>query len=175
MELVAALVVIVSILALLPCVLFQGKDAPFIPVGVEVVERVMNVAGVGPGDVFFDLGSGDGRLVIAAAARGARAYGVEINWLRVWYSRILVYVFGLSSTATIIYGDLLKTDLESASVVYFYLLPIVSEKVKEKLLREAKREVRIVALASPLAGLELVKEELIGPIRLYRLPRSIGS
>src|SRR3990167_9835752 len=75
--------------------LAYAKDAPFVPMEVSVVENVMKLAKVGKGDVFYDLGSGDGRLVINAAMRGADAYGVELDKLRVVYSEVWAKVFGV--------------------------------------------------------------------------------
>jgi cyclopropane fatty-acyl-phospholipid synthase-like methyltransferase len=88
---IALVIIFAAIIVLLPYIFFKGKDAPFVPMDKEVVERVMNLAEVGPKDVFYDLGSGDGRLVIAAALRGAKAVGIEISHWQVWYSQLWVF------------------------------------------------------------------------------------
>lgn len=61
--------------------------APFVPLPASVIKNIINLAEVKEGDVFYDLGSGDGRVVIAAALKGAKAVGIELDPLRVWYSR----------------------------------------------------------------------------------------
>ena len=67
---IAAAITAAGVLALLPYILFPGKDAPFVPLEPDAVEKALDLAEVGPGDVFYDLGSGDGRLQVAAGAPG---------------------------------------------------------------------------------------------------------
>lgn len=176
MDFVALLVAVVAVVVLLPYILFRGKDAPFVPMEAAVVKRVMEIANVGPGDTFYDLGSGDGRLVIAAAMRGAKAVGVEISPSRVWYSRVLIFILRLGAKAEIFHGDLFKTDLREATVVHLYLLPKTNEELKEKLLNELKKDVRLVTVGFPISGFKLAKEDergtIYGPIRLYKVPET---
>ena len=176
MDVVAVIVVVVSLLVLLPYLFLHGRDSPFVPVRGYLVERVMELAEIGPGDVFYDLGSGDGRLVVAAALRGAKAYGVEINPWRVWYSRLMIGVLGLSSKAKIIESDLFRVDLKHATVVSVYLVPKTNERLKVKLKRELGKKARVLSIGFPIEGLRLVKEDRVGvsfgPTRLYKVSRS---
>ncbi|KKT72547.1 MAG: rRNA methylase family protein [Microgenomates group bacterium GW2011_GWA2_44_7] len=174
MDLLAVLVIVVALLVLLPFIFVKGKDAPFVPTEEEAVERIMEIAEVGANDIFYDLGSGDGRLVIAAAVRGAKAVGIEMNPLRVWYSRIMIAVLGQWQRARIIQSDFFNVDLSEATVIVLYLLPKANEDLKDKLLRELRKGARLVTVAFPISGFELVKEDprgvVYGPVRLYKVP-----
>jgi len=169
---VAAAVTAAAVLALLPYILFPGKDAPFVPLEPEAVEKALDLAEVGPGDVFYDLGSGDGRLLAAAARRGARAVGIELSRVRAWYSRALALLSGRAAAITVRREDLFKADLSEATVVHLYLLAQTHERLKTKLFKELPKGARIIATGFPLPGLEPEKEipgcMKYGSIRLYR-------
>src|SRR5687767_8294820 len=66
---------------------FAGSDAPYVPTAAEKIRKVLEAAGVKKGRIFYELGSGDGRVVIQAAHLAAESFGIEQSWLRVWYSR----------------------------------------------------------------------------------------
>ncbi|MCB9735183.1 MAG: methyltransferase domain-containing protein [Deltaproteobacteria bacterium] len=100
-----------------------------------VVERMLEVAEVGPDDVVYDLGSGDGRVVIAAARRGARAVGVEIDPELVRASRAAVAAAGLEDRVTIAQRDMFTVDLADATVVTLYLIPALNDRLRGQLSR----------------------------------------
>lgn len=140
------------------------KGAPFVPLEAEVVEEVMRLAEIKNDDICYDLGSGDGRLVIASALNGAKkAVGVEIDPLRVFYSRLWLFFLRLKN-AQIIKEDIFKVDLSEATVVTLYLLQETNELLKEKFEREFKKGTRIVTIAFTLPWMEPVKVSPIGPI-----------
>lgn len=120
--------------------------APFVPMEPQVVERVMQLAKLKEGEVFYELGSGDGRIVIAAAMRGAKAYGVEIDLLRVLYSRLWIAILRLGAHAQIIHRNFFEVDLSSADVVCSYTLEETNEKLGPKLIRELKPGARVVSV-----------------------------
>lgn len=111
-----------------------GKDVAWIPTPEPLVSRMLALARVEPSDVVYDLGSGDGRIVIAAARLGARAVGVEYNPKLVALSRCLISQDGLANRARIIGGDLFRTDFSDASVVTLFLLPDLDVRLRPKLL-----------------------------------------
>jgi SAM-dependent methyltransferase len=112
-----------------------GKDVIWVPTSEQLLERMLTMAQVGPGDVLFDLGSGDGRTVIAAAKRGAEALGVEYNPDLVAFSRRTAEGEGLSSQhARFIQGDIFETDFSSATVVILYLLSELNLRLRPALL-----------------------------------------
>lgn len=152
----------------------RGKDAPFVPTDSEVAERVMDLADVGESDVVYDLGSGDGRMVIAAAMRGANALGVELSSLRVWYSRVWIKMLRLSNLARIIQKDIFDVDLSKADVVICYLLQETNDKLQEKFEKELKPGTRVVSVAFEFRGWKEekidIKGVIYGPLRLYVIP-----
>jgi SAM-dependent methyltransferase len=168
---ISAAVTAACVLALLPYILFPGKDAPFVPLEPDAVAKALALAEVGPGDVFYDLGSGDGRLLVAAARRGARAVGIELSLVRAWHSRALILLSGRASGITVRREDLFKADISEATVVHIYLLAQTHERIKDKLLKELPAGARIIATGFPLPGLapagEIPDCMKYGSIRLY--------
>jgi SAM-dependent methyltransferase len=120
--------------------------APAYPTPQTVVERMLAIADVKPTDVVYDLGCGDGRIVITAATKfAAHAVGVEIR--RDIYERTLAHVsaLGLSDRVRIVHGDALKTDLTGADVVTLYLLTSSNERLRPVLEAELKPGARVVS------------------------------
>lgn len=145
--------------------------APFVGMDPDVVPRVMTIAEVKKGDKFYELGSGDGRLVITAAMRGANAVGVEIDSIRVWYSRLWIKLLRLSSHAKILHQNIFDVDLSDADVVCLYLLPETNEKILSKLKKELRPGTRVVSVAFTFPGWKPEKVDprgtIYGPIYLY--------
>ncbi|MDH5754338.1 MAG: class I SAM-dependent methyltransferase [Candidatus Bathyarchaeota archaeon] len=111
-----------------------------------------------PGEVFFDLGAGDGRaLIMAAKDFGARAVGVELREDLVKRALSAVYEHRLQNRVTVVNGDMFKVDLTSADVVFLYLTTSANEKVKPKLETELKHGVRVVSHDYEIIGWKPVK------------------
>ena len=122
------------------------KLAPFFATPQLVVDRMLQLAGLKPGEKMFDLGSGDGRIVIAAARKyKADATGVELDQSLYKQSTERIKSLGLSATARVIHGDLLKQDYSSADVITVYLLPVGNNLVSPILEKQLKKGARIVA------------------------------
>lgn len=100
-----------------------GKDVVWVPTSPEMVEKMLDLAKVTKDDVVMDLGSGDGRMIIAAAKRGARAIGVEFNPEMVKISRQAAQDAGVADRATFIEGDMFEADISKATVLALFLLP----------------------------------------------------
>lgn len=111
-----------------------GKDVVWVPTPQELVEKMLDMAQVTPQDIVMDLGSGDGRNVIAAAKRGAHAIGVEFNPEMVALSRRLAKEAGVSDRATFIEGDMFEADISKATVMALFLLPNNLDKLAPKFL-----------------------------------------
>ncbi|HEX5606616.1 MAG TPA: class I SAM-dependent methyltransferase [Candidatus Binatia bacterium] len=125
---------------------FQSKKiVPFVPSPQEVVDKMIELGGVKPGDVVYDLGSGDGRIVVAAAKRGAKAVGFEIDGDLVKQSQENIRAAGVQDAAEIRQQDILTVDLSPASVVTMYLLPDVNLKLRPNLLSQLKPGSRVVS------------------------------
>lgn len=121
-----------------------GKDVVWVPNPSVMVDKLLDMADVTAKDYVVDLGSGDGRNVIAAAKRGARAHGIEYNPDLVEFSKRLAAKEGLSSRATFEKADLFAADFSKATVVILFLLPEMNIKLRPKLL-DLRPGTRIVA------------------------------
>jgi precorrin-6B methylase 2 len=117
-----------------PTVGQSGKDVVWVPTPLELVEKMLDMAAVTPRDVVMDLGSGDGRNIIAAAKRGARAVGVEFNPDMVRLSQQMARNAGVGDKATFIEGDMYEADISPATVLALFLLPANLDKLKDKFL-----------------------------------------
>jgi len=113
----------------------QGKDVVWVPTPQLVVDKMLDMAKVTGGDFVMDLGSGDGRTVITAAKRGARALGVEYNPDMVALSTRNAEKAGVSGRARFVQADLFETDFSRASVITMFLLPDINLKLRPKILR----------------------------------------
>lgn len=113
----------------------EGKDVIWVPTPASLVERMLDMAQVTPSDYVVDLGAGDGRTVIAAAKRGARALGIEYNPDMVALARRNAEQAGVSGTAQFIQGDIFKTDFSKADVLTLYLLPSLNVKLRPTILK----------------------------------------
>ena len=125
----------------------READVPFVPTPQPVVNAMLDLAKVGPNDVLYDLGSGDGRIPITAAQKYGvrRATGIDINPQLVQRSRDNAQTAGVSDRVEFRQQDLFNTDLSQATVVTLYLLPDVNLKLRPKLLQELKPGTRIVS------------------------------
>lgn len=144
-----------------------GADVPFIPTADEVVEGMLDLAGVTERDVVYDLGSGDGRIVLAAARRGARAVGVELDPDLVAQSRAAARRAGLQDRATFHHGDLFQTDLSEATVVTLYLRSLVNLELRPKLQRDLRPGARIVSHAFRMGDWKPARQTVLGGEALY--------
>ena len=134
--------------------------APYVPSPPQVIRQMLILAQLKPGEVFFDLGAGDGRAVIMAAKDfGARAVGVELREDLVKKALSTIYEYGLQNRVTMVSGDMFNVDLTSADVVFLYLTTSANEKVKPKLESELKSGVRLVSHDYEIVGWKPVKTE----------------
>jgi predicted RNA methylase len=134
------------------------KLAPYYPTPQSIVERMLELGGLKAGEKMFDLGSGDGRIVIMAAQRyHADATGVELDPDLVQSSTAKIRQLGLQKTAHIIDGDILKQDYSSANLITVYLLPESNLKVRPVLDATLKKGTRIVAHDFEIGGWTPVK------------------
>lgn len=146
---------------------FAGSDAPYIATQMVTIRKVLNLAGVKKGKKFYELGSGDGRVVLEAAELGAEAVGVEQSWIRVLYSR-----YKAKSLASHLRGvginfyheNIFSRTYEDAGIVYIYLLPKGVNRLEEKLKKELKRGSIVITQTyhfkswKPFKKLDLSKE-----------------
>jgi SAM-dependent methyltransferase len=128
-------------------------DVRFVATPPEVVDAMLTAARVTSADIVYDLGSGDGRIVIAAAKKyGARGVGIEINPLLVAESNASARAAGVSHLVQFTQGDLFTADFSGATVVTLYLGPSLNERIKPRLLRELRPGTRVVSHTYDMLG-----------------------
>lgn len=122
------------------------EEIPFVPTPLEVIDKMLELAEVKKGDVLYDLGSGDGRIVIRAAQKyGIRAIGIEMDGLLLEKARKDAKAAGVSHLAQFRSEDALKADISAATVVTLYMLPWFNAKMKPNFKKMLKPGARIVA------------------------------
>jgi SAM-dependent methyltransferase len=143
-------------------------DVPYVPSPNAVVEGMLKLADVKSSDTLYDLGCGDGRIVIAAAKTyGAHAVGVDIDPERVAEARENARKAGVESLVRFEEKDLFDADIHDATVVTLYLLPNVNLKLRPKLMKDLKPGTRVVSHSFDMESWKPVKEELVEGRHLY--------
>ncbi len=148
-------------------------NAPYVPSPEKVVEAMLNLAEVKSGDVVYDLGCGDGRFVVQAAAKfGARGVGIDLNPERVAEARQNAQKAGVSDKTNFIENDIFKEDFHEASVVTLYLLPDMNARLEPKLLKELKPGSRVVSHSFTFPNWKAEKQMVVNgsTIYLWRVP-----
>ena len=136
------------------------EEIPFVPTPVEVIDRMLEIAEVKKGDVVYDLGSGDGRIVIRAAQKyGARAVGIEMDTVLLDKARKDAKAAGVSHLVQFRKEDAMKADLSKATVITLYMLPWFNEAMKPSFKKFLKPGARIVAHDFGIEGWEPDKTE----------------
>ena len=130
-----------------------GKDVQWVPTPLPLVEKMLDMAQLTPQDRLVDLGSGDGVLVIAAAKRGIKAWGIEYDRGLVDFAKRKAREAGVGDAVKFVRGDIFKTDFSSATVVTTFLLPSMNLQLRPTFLR-MKPGTRIVANTFAIAGWE---------------------
>lgn len=143
------------------------KIVPFVPSPPQVVEKMLDMGGIKSGDLVYDLGSGDGRIVIAAAQRGAQAIGFEIDGDLIKDSRANIQKAGVQARAEIRNQDLLTVDFSAATVVTMYLFPEVNLQLRPKLLAQLKPGARVVSHAFDMGDWPPDKHEQVLGRNIY--------
>jgi SAM-dependent methyltransferase len=126
----------------------SNLDVPFVPTDEKVVEAMLEMGGVGPKDLLYDLGCGDGRIVVAAAkVRGARAVGIDMDPLRIEEAREYAEWMGADHMVEFIEDDLFCADFSKATVVTMYLLHTVNLELRPHLLSGLRPGTRVISHA----------------------------
>lgn len=142
-------------------------DVPYVPTSQSVVNAMLDLAELKAGEVHYDLGCGDGRIVITAAQRGAKATGIDLDPQRIKEANENAEKAGLKGKVTFIEGDLFDFDFSTADVLTLYLLPSVNLKLRPKILKELKPGTRVVSHAFDMGDWEPEKEITVDGSTLY--------
>jgi SAM-dependent methyltransferase len=138
----------------------DDEKVPYVPSPVEVVDRMLEFADVKKADVVFDIGSGDGRMVIQAAKKyGAKGVGIELDSRLVEMARAEAKKDGVDQLVEFRQGDALKADISDATVVTLYMLPSFNKQLRPTLEKQLKPGARVVVHDYPIEGWNPVKWE----------------
>ena len=141
----------------------RQPDVPYVPTTEPAVEAMLKLAGVRKTDVVYDLGCGDGRIVIAAAKNiGARAVGIDINPVRISEAKENAKKAGVEKLVRFEENDLFQADIHEASVVTLFLLPDVNLRLRPKLIQDLKPGTRIVSNTFDMGEWKAEKEVTVG-------------
>lgn len=146
----------------------EEYDVPYVPTPENVVAEMLKLANLKAGDVLYDLGSGDGRIVITAAQKyGVKGVGVDINPERIKEAQENARKAGVEDQVTFREGDLFEQDISKASVVTLYLLPAVNLKLRSKLFKELKPGSRVVSHSFDMGDWKPDKEIEVDGRKIY--------
>ncbi len=152
----------------------RGPDVIFVPTPNDVVSKMMEMAKVSKRDTVYDLGCGDGRIVITAAQKyGARGVGIDIDPERVKEATENVHKAGVADRVRIIRGDLFQANISEATVVTLYLLTDLNLKLRPKLLKELNPGTRVVSHAFSMGDWKPERTEDVAgsTVYLWRIPQ----
>jgi cyclopropane fatty-acyl-phospholipid synthase-like methyltransferase len=155
---------------------YANKLVPFVSSPVRVVDRMLEIANIKPGETVYDLGCGDGRILIAAVEKyKAKAVGIEISPKLVAQARARIQKAGVADQAQVIQGDLLQADISKADVVTIYLSTSVNKKLRPRLEKYLKPGARVVSHDYQVPGWKPTRVEEAGSndqhlVYLYEMP-----
>ncbi len=175
MEFLTFLVVLITLVLLFFLLsMVWPPDSPWSPwwrTNSKRSKLICKLAKVTDKDIVYDLGSGDGTLLITAAKEfGARAVGVEIDPFRVWYSRLACLLTGQSKKVKIMRKNFFAADIRDATVIFMYLIPKALARLRPKLLAELKPGTRVITFVYKI-DLPVIREDLKNEIYLYEIPK----
>jgi ubiquinone/menaquinone biosynthesis C-methylase UbiE len=151
----------------------RAPDIHYVPTPQDVVDAMLDLAGVTSSDVVFDLGSGDGRIPITAARKyGARGVGIELQPKLIAEAVKNAKAAGVADKVTFVEGDIFQANISEATVVTLYLLSSINERLQPKLMRELKPGTRIVSHQFRMGTWEPEKTIAVDyrPVMLWRIP-----
>jgi SAM-dependent methyltransferase len=151
----------------------RAPDVPYVPTPDEVVQTMLKLAGVKKSDLVYDLGCGDGRIVITAAKQyGAHGVGIDINPDRIREARLNAKQAGVEDLVKFVEGDLFDADIKDASVVTLYLLPSINLKLRPKLWKDLRPGTRVVSHAFDMGDWQPEKRDSVDdrPVYFWTVP-----
>jgi 16S rRNA A1518/A1519 N6-dimethyltransferase RsmA/KsgA/DIM1 with predicted DNA glycosylase/AP lyase activity len=146
--------------------ILKNRLAVFFPSSKEMIKVIIGFADIKKNDVFYDLGSGDGRILVEAAKEGIKVVGIEKNRLLNWFTRKKIKKF---KNVNVIQGDVFKQKINDASIIVAYLSQKVTERLQKKIEKEVKKGTRIILVDHKFLNWKPVKIKKVGlvSIRLY--------
>jgi SAM-dependent methyltransferase len=160
----------------------RNRLAPYVTSPQRAVDKMLEMAGLKSGETLYDLGCGDGRILIAAAQKyHVKAVGVEISDRLAHTAEDNVKAVGLEDRVKVVHGDFMQVDLSPADVVTLYLMTTANESVRPNLEKYLKKDARVVSYDYPIPGWKAIDEQKTDPSRLgnrhtiylYQVPASL--
>jgi predicted RNA methylase len=160
----------------------RNRLAPYVTSPQRAVEKMLEMAGLKPGETLYDLGCGDGRILIAAAEKyHVNAVGVEISDRLARTAEDNVKALGLEDRVKVVHGDFMNVDLSPANVVTLYLMTTANESLRPNLEKYLKKDARVVSYDYPVPGWKAIDKQETDPSRhgnrhtiyLYEVPASL--
>lgn len=175
MTLTLVILLILALIAIFMVWIFWSSiiGAGFQPTSRKLVKQMLDMAEVGSSDIVYDLGSGDGRIVIDSVKKyNAKAVGMEADPLRVFWSRLIIIILGIGNRAKIVWGNFFNQNISEATVVTLFLSDTANQKLKSKFQEELKPGTRIVSYVWTFKGWIPVKVNKAEEIYLYVIGES---
>ncbi len=149
-------------------IIIASQSGVFVPLPMGTVRKMLKLAKIRKSDVLYDLGCGDGRIIVTAAREyGINAVGIENNWLLTWLCNNGINRNKVSDKIKLINGNLFKQDLSNASIVTVYLTQKLNDKLKSKLERELKKGTRVISASHVFKGWREIKRIKTGHFYTY--------
>jgi cyclopropane fatty-acyl-phospholipid synthase-like methyltransferase len=165
-----ALILIAAVLVFM--VWSQTFGAPWIPTSHKKIRKMLDLARLKPGETLYDLGCGDGRIVIDAAKDfDALAVGIEIDPIRYYWAKLSILRLSLQCNAKVILGNFFQSNLSKADVVTLYLLQDTNVKLMKKLSDELKPGARIVTNTFTIPGWPVIRQDEQAKIYVYEVEK----
>lgn len=155
LDLIVPLFLLIGVFLIFGTAMYASfSAAPWLPVFKKDIKRIIRLANLKPGEVVYDLGSGDARVLIGLANNtdASRVIGYEISLMFYIISYLRILFLGLSKKAEIRFGNFLYRDLGNADVIFFFLTPMAMKKIKPKFKKELKKGTRILSYSFSIPG-----------------------
>jgi predicted RNA methylase len=172
--LIFILILLTIILLLFLLSMIWPPDSPWSPwwrTNKKIAKAMCKLAKIDKKDVIYDLGSGDGQALLAAAKLGARGVGIEIDPFRVWTSKMLFKFKGIDLKMKVVRKNFFEVDLSDATVIFAYLVPKTLARLKPKFLKELKPGTRVVTFVYKI-DLPLIAEDKKNEVYVFEVPKA---
>jgi predicted RNA methylase len=159
---------ILAVILIVPFVKLATQQSIFIPLPMSTVKKILTNAKIKENDVLYDLGSGDGRIIVTVAKNyGIKAVGFEKNRILAWITKIKIKRSKLNDKVKIVNGNFFKQNLSNANIIVLYLTQKLNDKIQPKLERELKKGTRVISASHIFKGWKEYKKVKTGHFYTY--------
>ncbi len=172
MELLLLLILIIVALSIVLTAYAGWIGAPFVPTPKHTIENILKEAGLSEGEIFYDFGSGTGRILIVADKEfGAKSIGYELSPFFYLISRMNIFLSG-SKNSKVFFKNFYNQNFNDANIIFVFLTPYAVNKLKSKFENELKKGARVISYAFEVKGwtpLKIIRKENIPPVFIYKI------